>query len=150
MCLKVVGRFRGELTIVIGHTGLSAIDIPPLRDCIDQVRETHDGRCALLFVVAEEEASTPGSEARDAAKDLITEMELNCIAVVVEGSGFPAAGKRAFGAGILLMLRGSTTSEIFADLGDALEWIAQRTELSRVDLAGVGGFLMEIKDRRPD
>jgi hypothetical protein len=90
-------------------------------------RATAVGQPVGLFMVVEESAPLPSSDARSMSAVVLRKAKLAFSAVTFEGSGFRAAMVRAVVTGIGMLAKQPYPHQAFARLEDAAAWVAERT-----------------------
>ena len=112
----------GSLVIMMLHHPPSAALIQETYSVLDRLASRSPSGGALLLVIAED---TPPMAEQDYKQlsDILRTRKLCCAAIVIEGSGFAAAGQRAAAATIGLAARGAFPVHTFGDIEASAEWL---------------------------
>lgn len=117
-------RAIGDLHLSVWHRAADGADVQRLRDELRTLARSRP-RISLMLVIPSG-VGLSSDPARREAIEMLRELKpaLTAIALVIRGSGFAAAAIRAMFTGLGLVLRIGVPWKMFAEVDDAMPWLA--------------------------
>jgi hypothetical protein len=102
------------------------------KKCLNDVVSRNKGKSAFLCVV-ESTSEPPDDDIRKASSQMISsyEMNLHCVALVIEGTGFRSAITRTVLSGIYMLTRTPAPVRFFDTPAAACNWVGAKIPAAR-------------------
>lgn len=119
--------------VVVYRGGITVDVLTAVGNAQRQLHKLH-GSIAGLTVLGPEALQRPGPEVRDAGQSISDEFDTIAYAsaIVLAESGIQGAFYRSILTGIHMASRRPVPQKVFAEVGEAIEWIAGRNRSSAI------------------